>query len=358
MAVVPVSQIKPGDRISEQVLTKRGNLLFEKGVVVTPREQEILRAFFISSVSIEGKADVSEAVPAKSEDVETPITPLSPLQVEYESLLAMFRKVMFSLRSGGTLPLLELRTRLEALLQHADQYHALKFIPRSMHLHDYLLHGSIRVALTSYQLAKWQGLPSKDWIPVALGGLLHDLGSAKVDENILEKKGVLTPSEIEEMRTHTVRGYQMLKNVAGLNEGVKLSALQHHEREDGSGYPLGMKGDKIHYYAKIIAIADIFHAMTSPRFHRQPMSPYLGLEQLQAQSFGKLDPALVQTFIQKMTEFSNGTLVRLSNGQIGAIVFSDRNQPTRPWVNVNGVIINLTMERSLYIQEVVQFVES
>lgn len=139
-----------------------------------------------------------------------------------------------------------------------------------------------------------------------------------------------------------------------INEGVKLTAIQHHEREDGSGYPLGIKGDKIHLYSKIVAISDIFHAMTSDRYHKKAASPYLVLDQLFTESFGKLEPALVQTFIQKVTQFHNGVLVKLNDKRIGEIVFSDRANPTRPWVNVNGQIINLTMERSLYIQDVIQ----
>lgn len=353
MAVVPVSQVKLGDRVTEQVFTKRGSLLFDKNFFITPRELEILQAFQIPSVTVEGRSEAAEPT-VKNEETEATSFPLPTLMVEYENLLNLFRKVMITLRSGGGLPLLELRTRLEAVLQQADQYHILSYSPRSVNLRDYLLHNSILVALTSYQLAKWQGLPPKDWIPVALGGLLHDIGNAKVDEAILEKKGKLTHPEQEEMRTHTVHGYQMLKNVAGLNEGVKLSALQHHEREDGSGYPMGVKGDKIHPYAKIIAVADIFHAMTSPRFYKKQTSPYLVLEQLKTESFGKLDPAMVQTFIQKVTEFNNGTLVRLNDGRIGAIVFSDRNHPTRPWVNVNNTIVNLAVERGLYIEHVIQ----
>lgn len=356
MAVVPISQVKIGDKVSEQVFTKRGSLLFDKGFTITPRELEILQAFQIPSVSVEGKGESNTS--AKSEETEAHSAPLSNLVMEYENLFALFRKVMFSLRSGGSLPLLELRTRLEALLQHSDQYHILSFAPRSMNLRDYLLHNSILVALTSYQLARWHGLPQKDWMPVALAGLLHDIGNAKIDEAILEKKGKLNHIEQEEMKTHTVHGYQMLKNVAGLNDGVKLCALQHHEREDGSGYPLGVKGDKIHPYAKIISVADIYHAMTSPRHYKKPSSPYLVLEQLHRESFGKLDPAAVQTFINKVTEFHNGTLVRLNDGRIGAIVFSDRNNPTRPWVNVDGTIINLTIERSFFIQNVIQSIET
>lgn len=350
MAIIPLSQLKIGYRLTEPVLTKRGSLLFDKGTVILQRELDILQAFLIPAVTIDSKREPSDADAA--DEPEITAAQVSPLSVEYDKMLALFRKVMFTLRSGGPLPLLEVRHRLEALLQYSDDYHVLKFMPSPFLVRDYLLHNSIMTALTAYQLAKWMELPAKDWFPVALGGLLHDIGNAKVDENILEKKGALTHVEREEVRGHTVAGYQMLKNVPGLNEGVKLAAIQHHEREDGSGYPLALKRDKIHPYAKIIAVADTYHAMTSPRFYKKSLSPFASLELLQDESFGKLDPVLVKLFVQKTATFTNGTIVRLSNGQIGSIVFTDPGAPTRPWVNANGRIVNLTADRDLYIQDI------
>jgi HD-GYP domain-containing protein (c-di-GMP phosphodiesterase class II) len=209
------------------------------------------------------------------------------------------------------------------------------------------------VSLTSYQLAKWHNFQQKDWIPIALSGLLHDIGNVKIDNALYEKSSKLTPAEEEEVRKHTVLGYQIIKNMPAINEGVKLSTLQHHEREDGSGYPLSLKGDKIHIYSKILAIADIFHAMTNERAYRKVKSPYLVLEDLLKESFGKLDPSLVQTFINRVTSLQNGTLVRLSDNRLGEIVFSDRSYPTRPWISINGAVINLMVERSLFIKEVI-----
>ena len=108
----------------------------------------------------------------------------------------------------------------------------------------------------------------------------------------------------------------------------------------------------IHPYAKLVAISDIFNAMTMKRLYRKATSPYLVLEQIQQDSFGKLEPAYVQTFIDKVTQFHNGTIVRLSDDRIGEIIFSDRNHLTRPWVSINGTIVNLSIERQLYIEEI------
>ncbi|WP_282938701.1 HD-GYP domain-containing protein [Paenibacillus sp. RC67] len=350
MATVPVSLLKPGEKILDNVQTKRGSVLFYKGKVITDKDIEILRAFLIPTVSIESKSNEQENV---KETTEEPVRSAHPFITEYDKMLALLRKVFTSV-GGQNPPILEIRTQLEALIQHIDHYRILTFEPKVFHLQDYIYHNSIMVSLTSYCLAKWSGLPSKDLMPVALGGLLHDIGNAKVDQAILSKPNKLTADEIEEMKQHTVIGYNLLKNVTAINEGAKLCALQHHEREDGSGYPMGSKGDKIHQYSKIVAIADIFHAMTSVRYHKKAVSRYLVLDQLFNESFGKLEPALVQTFIQKVTEFHNGVLVKLNDNRIGEIVFTDRTHPTRPWININGQIINLSIERSLYIQDVIQ----
>jgi HD-GYP domain-containing protein (c-di-GMP phosphodiesterase class II) len=351
MTTVPVSQLKTGEKISENVQTKHGNVLFPKGRVVIEKDIEILRAFLIPAVSIETKANEQEA--NNETIVEETYNSVLPFYEQYNKMLSLMRQVFVSV--GGTnFPILEVRTQLEALIHYIDQYNILTFSPRMFQLNDFLLHNSIMVSLTSYTLAKWHGLPPKDLMPVALSGLLHDIGNAKIDNAILFKPTRLTPDELEEMKQHTIIGYNLLKNVAAINEGVKLSAFQHHEREDGSGYPNGIKGDQIHLYSKIVTIADIFHAMSSNRSHKKAVSPYQVLDQLFSESFGKLDPAMVQTFINKVTQFHNGVLVKLSDGRIGEIVFSDRSNPTRPWVNVNGQIINLTLQRSLYIQDVIQ----
>ncbi|QGQ93435.1 HD-GYP domain-containing protein [Paenibacillus psychroresistens] len=349
---VPVSQLKSGDQIFENVLTKRGNLLFEKGRFVTPKEIEILRAFFVAFVSIESRD--TEATEENSQNQQDDLNQADvPFFEKYDNLVKLMRKVFHDARNGQIPPVLEIRTQLEATLQYIDQYNILTFVPKNVRMGEYLIHHSVMVCLTSYQLAKWHNFQQKDWMPIALAGLLHDIGNVKIDSAIFEKSSKLTTAEFDEVRKHTVFGYQIIKNMPAINEGVKLAALQHHEREDGSGYPLSLKGDKIHIYSKLLAIADIFHAMTNERAYRKVNSPYLVLEDLLKESFGKLDPTLVQTFINRVTSLQNGTLVRLSDNRLGEIVFSDRSYPTRPWISVNGVIVNLMVERSLYIREVI-----
>lgn len=353
MAVRSTSQIKPGERLKEEVHTPLGGVLFQKGWLLRDREIQILKAFLIRQVAIETDEDEKddEQTVQNTSTEEVP-----PLFNEYEKMFKFIKQLFpnIAANSSQPIPMLELRNHLQALLDHISNYNVLSFSPTKIKEQDYIYHTSVLVAMTTYLMAGWFGLPKKDHFPIALAGLFHDIGNVEVDPEILNKSGKLTDEEVQEVKRHTIIGYNMLKKVPAINEGVKLAALQHHEKEDGSGYPLGVKGDKIHIYAKIIAIADIYHAMTNKRNYKNAQSPYLVLEQLYNEAFGKLEPGMVQTFITKLTQIHNGTLVRLSDNEIGEIVFTDRSHPTRPWVKVDGRIVNLATNRSLYIKEIIK----
>lgn len=367
MASVPVLDLKPGLKIVNHVHTPLGGLLMQKGKVLLPRDLDILRAFMVQQVEIEeaqgrGREDSSDAadsgktgrgsfaaVGAMPYDNEQ--SPTGLLHKEYDRMLHLTKSAFQSVLASE-LPIYELRHQLEALIKQLKYFNVLTFAPRNMNEYDYLFHNAILSALTSYLIAKWCGLPQKDWMQVSFAGLLHDIGNTKIDPGILYKPGLLTDDESEEMRMHTTYGYQQLRKTSAINEGVRLTALQHHEKMDGTGYPFRLTGDKIHIYAKIVAVADIFHAMTLNRRYRKAQSPYLVLEQIKSEAFGKLDPGIVQTFVEKVTQFHNGMRVRLSNDSVGEIVFSDRQYPTRPMVSVQGEIVNLVQARHLHIEEV------
>ena len=363
MVMVKVPKLEPGVKLLNDVRTARGNKLFHKGSILNEREREILLAFFINEVDVErievtqttepSTTEPSMDVPERLPEYQVESTAFSStFQRHYRQLLTLMRKVFQNTSELESLPIVELRSHLEALVTEINQEDLLTFSSKATIPQDYLYHKSIIVALTSYLIAVWMKFQKKDLMPIALAGLLHDIGNMGIDSAILNKPGKLTENEMNEVKKHTIIGYNRLKNVMGINEGVKLAALQHHEREDGSGYPLGVKGDKIHIYAKVVAVADIFYAMTQARMHKVARSPYVVLDQLFEDSFGKLDPAMVRTFVYKITQQQLGYTVRLNNGSVGKIVYTDQTNPTRPWVKVDERTINLAQERHLYIAEV------
>ncbi|GGN95275.1 HD-GYP domain-containing protein [Saccharibacillus kuerlensis] len=362
MVSIPVNELEAGKKIAANVYTDKGNLLFQKGKVLFPRDLEILRAFMIDSVELQSERKPKEKTDSEQSENENALqagdaAKLSVSQrernfiSEYEQLVALI-KTSFPSVLAMEVPVFKWRAQLEKLIDQIQGYRILGFTPRMPDKHDYMYHHAVLCALTSYMLARWMDIPQKNWIQVALAGLLHDIGKVKVSPNILHKPEELGPEEKIEMNNHTTYGYQILKNATALQEGVLLAALQHHERIDGSGYPFKLTGEQLHIYSKIVAVADIFHAMTLNRRYRGATSPYLVLEQLEQDSFGKLDPAIVRTLIKHTTQLALGTRVKLNNRKVGEIVYADANQPTRPMVSVNGEIVNLIQERQLFIMEV------
>jgi len=347
MPTVPLSQVKLGDRLASDVITPLGGTLFRKGRVVTSREFEILQAFLVKQVDIEPREGIEEAaVPDESS--------LSRFDIEYDRMIGLVRRIFVTNTSGIGLPIMDIRNQLEKLLAHIGEYNLLSFRPKIRDAQDFLYHKSVLTAVTSYLLAQWCSFPKKDWVQLSLAGLFHDIGMLRIDPAIVFKPGKLSPQEQEEMKNHTKHGYNLLRNVTAINEGVRLAALQHHEKMDGSGYPLGLKGESIHPYARLVAVADVFHTVTVERVYNRAMSPYLALEQLLDESFGKLDPLMVRTLVEKATSFHNGLVVRLSDNRLGEIVFTDRNHPTRPLVNVGGEIINLATQRHIHIESIIR----
>ncbi|EJW18827.1 HD-GYP domain-containing protein [Paenibacillus alvei] len=374
MVFIPVSQAKPGDQLEQDVMTALGGVLMYKGRTLSVRDLDVLDAFLIKSVAVlnsytvpvtdiaGNRSDMPDSKNSEPTINQSAMRHAGKFQHDagfVESWLQMVNlmKNVYKTTGATKLPILELRQQMEWLLGQIEHYSPVCFHPQVKEMlqgneEDYLFHKSVAVALTSYLIGQWSGYPSKEGMQVALSGLLHDIGKAKVDNDVWYKKGLLTDSEKIEMRKHTQYGYELLRNVPAINDGVKLAALQHHERLDGSGYPLGVKGDRIHPYAKIVAIADIFHAMTQNRVYKRASSPYMALERLKEDSFGKLDPQLVRTFILKVAQMHQNAFVKLNDGRVGRIVFTEDSYLTRPWVSVDGGIIQLTLEKQIWIEEV------
>jgi HD-GYP domain-containing protein (c-di-GMP phosphodiesterase class II) len=365
VGTLPIIEVKStiaGATLAEDVHTMLGGILFVKGTTLYEKEVEVLQAFMVDRVVIEdtdepktSAADENRSDSATSKVVTggTKEKEQLPFHTSFAKAVSTFKNLVIRVQGGQNIPVMEVREVVTPLLQQVqDQPEFLLSLHRISRVDSYAYEHSIAVGLISYMIGRWIKVPEKEWMQVALAGTLLDIGKTRIDRRILQKPGKLTPEEFEEMKKHTVYGYQLIKASPGLSEGVALAALQHHEREDGSGYPLGLPGAKLHLYSKIVAVADVYHAMCSNRIYQKGKSSYVVAEQLLQDSFGKLDPHIVHTFVKRITDFAAGTLVELSDGTIGKVIFTDSNQPTRPMIEANGRIINLVENRNLSIVNV------
>ncbi len=214
---------------------------------------------------------------------------------------------------------------------------------------DFTYMHSMNVSLICNVFAKWIGMSPQDVDIITLGGLLHDIGKLKIPDNIIRKPDKLSPAEYNIIKTHSLQGYNILKD-KNIDDNVKQCALMHHERCDGSGYPLGLTSDKINSFAKIVAIADVYDAMTAARIYRGPLCPFKVISIFESEGLQKYDSRYILTFLEHVATTYMNNRVRLNNGMEGDVIFMNRNQYSRPMLQCADKFIDLSKEPDLYIE--------
>ncbi len=209
----------------------------------------------------------------------------------------------------------------------------------------------INVSVYSMLLAKWMGLSKKRMKDVVMAGLLHDVGKSQIPSEILNKKGALTEAEFEIMKRHTVYGYEIIKGNNDISMDVKRAVIMHHEKEDGTGYPYGIKGEQKNLYSKILTVADIFDAITSERVYRGRQTPFVAFKELERVGFDSLDPKVMMIMFKNMPRYYIGSKVKMENGDIGEIVYVPYQCAYAPVVKVNDDFYDYTYEKDILIKE-------
>lgn len=224
---------------------------------------------------------------------------------------------------------------------------------------SYTFSHSVNVAIYATVLAYYLGSTSIELKEICLAGLLHDIGKLDIPQNIVEKPGPLTDSEFKIMQQHALFGYQRLKEIPLISEKVLTAVSQHHEKIDGSGYYQNLKGGGIHPWAVILAVADVYDALTTDRVYRMALLPHEGAEILMGCcSLDHLEFNAVKTFTAKIPFYPPGARVVLNTGETGHVVAGHTNAPLRPKINTNhggkSITVDLALNHTIMITHVIQ----
>jgi HD-GYP domain-containing protein (c-di-GMP phosphodiesterase class II) len=217
---------------------------------------------------------------------------------------------------------------------------------------DYTYQHNVGVGVLSTLIGRWLDMGEAELSVLTMAATLHDIGKLKIPNEILNKPGKLTEEEFNLVKKHTIFGYEMLKETTGANSRITLAALQHHERNDGKGYPLGLKDEQIDSYSKIIAVADIFHAMSSHRPYHDAMPFHTIVDQMRRGSFGALDPHIVSVFLDNIVKRTVGRDVILTDGRVGEIVYLNPHNIETPLIRIDDEYIDLSKMKELNIKEI------
>ena len=207
----------------------------------------------------------------------------------------------------------------------------------------------LNTAFYSMLIAKWLRLSQEDIKKAIQSALLHDVGKIKIDTEILNKKGSLTDEEYNEIKNHSLYGYEILKAMGNIDIDVMNGVLHHHERIDGSGYPLGLKGKEINIFSKIVSIADVYDAMISDRVYKKRTSPFEVFKLFLTTGVGAFEPAILDVFINNISVYYTGSNVWLNNEKTGEIVFIPPYDVSNPIIHVESEYIDLSLQSDMKI---------
>lgn len=388
MGIIKTSDLKPGMVTAEPIKTKRGQELVPAGTTLTKQlisrmEFYSIDAACIDEASILTEEEIKAALQAamaqklglSTQEVkkEEPTPEIVPPQNEVAYSQKVKRSKTFqeySLQSSKVTKLLQdqlegyvfekipmdfdallagvksLITPGQTVIQYFDMLHNLRSSDDSVYSH------SLNVAMISRILGKWLKWTSSDLDSLVIAGLLHDIGKITIPPEVLNKEGKLTDEEFELIRWHPRAGYDLIKDLK-IDSRIKKATLQHHERCDGSGYPMRVDEIMLDDFAMVIAIADVYDAMTAARKYRAPLCPFQVIREFERDGYHKYKTEYLLTFLRRIASTYQNNRVILNDGRAAKIILLNQNSLSEPLVQLNdGSCIDLAAS-PLYIQSIV-----
>jgi len=398
MKKVAVTDLREGAIFSAPVYIEGNNLLVPAGVAVRKKDIVRLNSWGIESVETDGKlvtivtesAKPPPAGASNSPKADTPVkadtmvkeasgaktsSVISLPEVQenkgayrsYLELIERVNEVCENITNGVSVEARSIDNISGRLLQTVREQRN-SFV-------GYILGGEIKghdaakslvnTAILSALIAQELKLPHHKTLQIVTGALLHDVGMLRMPKDIVEKRGGLSPAELQRIQSHTLYTYKIVNKELLYPEDVGLIVLQHHERWDGEGYPRHLSGTAIDIGARIVSVADAFEAMVSQKPYRNSMMGYQAMKNLLSDNLRRFDPDVIKAFIQTMGIYPIGSIILLNNGALARVIEVDGTAPLRPRIKIlidefgkvfkndDGDVIDLLIEKSLFIARAV-----
>ena len=357
MEKIAGKDLRPGMVLGADTYVANGQVLFPVGTVLDDEKINRLVYHSIELVEIAEESSGIRGGGALSHDSYFEGIRESSAFLDYEELFEKtrneFRKECARIIEEDTpIALDRMLQMVETLLHAAEKSGGVLHVLHSMNGYDDESYAHcLNVSLLANQLATWAGYNRTEVEMAMLSGLFHDIGKTKIPESVLRKKGRLTEGERRLVQRHTVEGFQILQKQK-VDMHIKNAVLLHHERMDGSGYPMGLKGPQIDLYARLIAIVDVYDAITSPRVYRAALCPYTAISLIEEEGINKYDSKLIHIFLEHVIDTYKDYPVRLSNGESARVVKIQKEGYARPLVKAGNRFYDLLEKKELKIVDI------
>ncbi|MFW5971862.1 MAG: HD-GYP domain-containing protein [Bacillota bacterium] len=325
---IPVTKAEPGMRVAREIENSFGAILVSPGMILDKELIEKLKRVGIERINVLNDSD---------EDIEDN---RDSFIINYNESMDVIQEIYYTVKKSNKLEIKQISEVIDRVLKIKTNRDIVTMLTIIRDVDDYTYSHSINVGLLAMLFACWAGLNDKYKKRLLYAGILHDIGKAKVPDDILNKKGHLTKEEFKIMKKHSIYGYHLVKENLYISNKIARGVLMHHERNNGTGYPFGFKKEKITFIARVLAIVDTYDAMTSDRVYRGHRPPF-DVFKLFENDLHSYDIRLSKIFMNNMSQYYLGEEVILKDGTKAEIVFINPNYISKPIVKVGDKYVDL-----------------
>lgn len=357
MRKVNVSNLVPGMITAEDVFNYDNQLIVPKGQILNDKAITKLTFYSVFQVRVEDEV-VQEQNPEFNGPSYMEKLSKSPefveFKKEFEEDVSNFKNVLNDVvKRGAPLEIDNFMSQTFHVLSADRSLTGIFDMLQCMREYDdeTYIH-SMNVALICNVFARWLRFDEAEIRLATISGLLHDIGKTQIPDKIIQKPSKLTGLEYNVVKNHPQKGYDMIKD-SHFPDCVKNAVLMHHEKCDGSGYPKGLSREQIDPYAKLVAIADVYDAMTSSRIYRGPLCPFKAIALFESEGLQKYDTQFILTFLENIVNSYLLNRVRLNNGVIGKIVYVNKHKWSAPTIQTEHGFLDLSIHPELEIEEII-----
>jgi HD-GYP domain-containing protein (c-di-GMP phosphodiesterase class II) len=341
-----VEYLVPGMEVARDIYTTDGSALANEGTIINKSLIEKLKNWKIEKVDIFAEVVDNPIVDLKVQDFLN----------SYNQSVTVVQKAFDHIRESQEVPIETFTQAADEIVDNiSDSSELIDQMYNLPECDDYTFRHNVNVSAIAALIATWLKFPQESISAIALAGLLHDVGKSQLPPEILNKPYRLAPNDYELYKTHTTIGYDLVSKIPNIAQSILAGIMDHHEREDGSGYPNQLRSEDIHPYAKIIAVADLFdESLTINCETPGAVSPYLSLSKIRDE-IPRIDAKAGLIFMDNMMNFISGNRVMLTNNQEGRVVFVNKDKPSHSIVQQDdGTVIDLSTTKDISIHYVIK----
>ncbi len=368
MRKVPVEDLKPGMVYDQPIYVDQSNILVAANTAISENDIKKLMTWGVSEIQTQGN------LIGNQNDETAPVDNQARILSEYNNLLKKRKDLIGihqkarkavenaynAIRNDESFNLAEIENSVTEIISLLNENsNVFLFLYGLDEGKDYLVTHSVNVTFYAIIMGLALKYPITSLKELGIGTMLIDAGMLKMPVYIIHKQSNLTDQEYQQIKTHPLHGYKVLRQLGDLNERIANVTLQHHEQFDGKGYPRGLKGNEISEFARIAAIADSYEAQISKRSYRQKVYFYHAMRNLLSSGVNRFDPVILRIFLSRMSVYPIGSIIELNDNSVGIIIGSIPEKPLRPIIKlifdeqknrVEGTnIVNLLDQANLYI---------